>query len=270
MAEPLRHVPDETLSEAIDGRLPAGEREALLAHLSVCERCRTAHATLAWTKREVARLGEALPPPGLAADLLAALDREDREALSRGTTAGRARRWFASPVLLGALAAAAILVVAVGLWWGRSLPIPDAIARDYRGVESLALTPTLESNDPATLEDHLAARLGFRTPVYDLSSMDYRVVGARAHRFDGRPSAMSIYVGRRGDQLICEMFRGTRGELPTPDSRLTEGGVDFLMYRRGEVTVVLWQSGEVLCALAGAGDSNAILRMAVAKSGGSA
>jgi anti-sigma factor RsiW len=267
MADPLRHV-DAMLVDAVDGRLAGAEREAFEAHVAECERCRSAYRALAWAKREMAPIRAEPVPEGLEQRLHALLDAEDRAAPAvRGLPARRPMSWRPRGVTAGLLAAAAILLVAVAVWWTRPVPLPDAIARDLRGVRSGSLALTFESGQIAAAEDHLAGRLGFRTPVYDLSAMDYRVIGVRANRLEGRPSALSAYRGADGRWLICEMFRGTLDDLPAPDERRRRGDVQFLVYRRAELTVVFWQSGPIVCALAGEADPDLIFRMAVAKAG---
>lgn len=61
------------------------------------------------------------------------------------------------------------------------------------------------------------------------------------------------------------MYRGSTADLPPGGERREHGGFTFHVYRRGGSTVVFWQEGEVVCALAGAGDREALVALAYEK-----
>jgi hypothetical protein len=61
------------------------------------------------------------------------------------------------------------------------------------------------------------------------------------------------------------MYEGQVAALPPPAERRTNDGIEFLVYRDGDVTVVFWQEGEIACALAANGDPEAAVRLAFAK-----
>jgi len=72
--------------------------------------------------------------------------------------------------------------------------------------------------------ESLYARGGidFRTRVFDLGMMQYRLVGGRIHRFAGRPSALFAYRGPEGRDLVCQMYEGGSRSAPKRD-RSEEG-----------------------------------------------
>jgi hypothetical protein len=61
------------------------------------------------------------------------------------------------------------------------------------------------------------------------------------------------------------MYQGTLAGLPPPDDRRTAKGIEFLVYRQGEVSVIFWQEGEVVCVLAANGDAEAAFALAATK-----
>jgi anti-sigma factor RsiW len=65
----MRHLGDR-LSALIDGELSHDERDRLLAHLAVCQDCRTEAAALRALKRRVGALGDAVIGPRLLARLI--------------------------------------------------------------------------------------------------------------------------------------------------------------------------------------------------------
>jgi hypothetical protein len=94
--------PTETQLEAyFDERVFAAERAGIEAHLSDCDRCLEQIAFLA-------RLPVSEPQDAVAPDLL---------AKAKGLVSSRQRPWLAPALRWGAVAAAACLVLAVGLNW---------------------------------------------------------------------------------------------------------------------------------------------------------
>ena len=268
MSEPGIH-PDEQLQELIDDRLSGAERAAVEEHLAGCERCRRLHTSLLTARRLLRGAGTEDSPPGLTSAIDAAIAAEaaiDEDSAERKRTGAelpdrrpqRRRRaaW---------LALAAAVLVALGIVLiGRNAPrngtdqIAELIA--LRGVAQ----PSDVEQTPAALEERLAASLPFRPRVLDLAMMELRVVGGGTATIDGAPTAWMLYEGPDG-RLLCAMYRARLEDLPaTADSR-AEGAFVFRVYRRDDLTVVTWQEGDLVCALVGAGEPEAVVALAKGK-----
>jgi len=253
--------PTEALQDALDDRLDSSSRAKLDAHLSSCETCRLELAALKWTKAQAASLRDSEAPMDLEARLRAALDREDRSVPDQlappPRLPGRLLPW---------LAAAAALAAAVwigGRFWMTT--VPDSVAGVFRAHSSNALSLEVASSDAAELEGYLASVLPFSTRVFDLGMMGFPLEGARVQRVGGRDGALIAYRAADGRVLLCLMYEGRVSELPEPIDRHTNDGIAFQLYRDGELTLVFWQEGAVVCVLAAEGDPDAVLQLAFAK-----
>jgi hypothetical protein len=104
-----------------------------------------------------------------------------------------------------------------------------------------------------------------KSRVFDLAMMGYGVAGARVHVVAGRPSALFTYRGPGGEVLLCQMYEGELAELPPGAGRRTHDGIEFLIYRRSDLTLVFWQEGDVVCVLVFDIGSEAVVALAFAK-----
>jgi anti-sigma factor RsiW len=256
------HPGDDEIQEAVDGRLPAAARLELEAHLATCDECRRKWEIPAWAKAQAASAPHPNVPEDLSARVVRALDEEDADRAAadvRGTgwsLPGRAV-WVAT-----VLAAVLLVVVLIA----RRPDMPQAVARDYEAWRTGALALDVHTEDIHDLEVHLSkARLPFPVRVLDLGMMRYRLVGGKVHDLNGRPGALLVYEGADGHTLLCEMHRGSLIELPSGGERHEHGGITFLAFRRGRLTLVFWPEGDVLCVLAGEGGPETILPLAFAK-----
>jgi hypothetical protein len=269
MAEHSLH-PTDALQDAIDGRLDAASRAALDLHLEVCPACRRELEALAWVKQQVgdhARDAEPVPAD-LQATILRALDAEDRGAADVRLPASSDRRGGPERWWIGALAAAAAVVALV--WLGMrptGVATPILVAEDFRAYAAGRLALERRTAVPAELEARLqASALPFRARVFDFGMMDYGLDGGGLHQVAGQPSALFAYTGRGALRVLCQMYEGAVADLPPPEDRRTDNGIEFLVYREGDVTVVFWQEeGGVVCVLAANGDAEAAIRLAFAK-----
>lgn len=244
----------EELQDLLDGRLDAERAREIREHLDHCAECRRELETLAWTRGALA----AVPP----ADLPAGMEGAVRAAIGRADEPGVSRRAFVA-------AAASVLLGSAGAWWflkGSRPTLPSAVARDYSRFRSgaLPLESTLTRAD--ALEAFFRERgIPFRTRVLDLAMMRYQLAGGRAHRLDGRPSALFVYRGEGGRTLVCQMYEARIEELPPPADVRDHRGFRFQLYREGDVTVVFWQEGAVVCVLAGDFGEREVLALAFEK-----
>lgn len=269
MSAPGPH-PLDALHDAIGGRLDDRGRAELDAHLATCESCRREFEILS---RLQAQMGTALRleedeemPADLEARLRQSLDEEDRRQATgaAGLAPARSRspwRWA------GWAAAAAVLALTI-VWSERrpSVPAPAQVAADFRQYAAGTLPVDLVTAETAALERQLAgADLGFAVRVFDFGMMDFQLAGGGVHQVSGQRSALFAYRGPDSLRLLCQMYEGQVGALPPPAERRTNDGIEFLVYRDGDVTVVFWQEGDVACALAANGDPEAAVRLAFAK-----
>ncbi len=165
------------------------------------------------------------------------------------------------------LAAAAALVAAV--WMGgrfRTSSVPDSVADVYRAYASNALSLEVASNDPIELERYFLGRgLPFPTRVFDLGMMGFPLEGGGVRPVGGRDGLLIAYRGADGRVLLCQMYEGSVADLPEPIDRRTNDGITFHLYRDGDVTLVFWQEGAVVCVLAAEGDPETAIQLAFAK-----
>lgn len=261
--EPV-HFEDE-IQELLDGRLSLGERARVEEHLEACSECGRAWQALRFAKR-AARAG--LPathlPTEVVARVSAALDLEDRRVASPSHPAATAvpRR---RPVLVYGLLAAVAVGLLVFLFVG-SPSLPAAASRDYDRYRAGELRLDLQTASPAELEGFFTQQgIRFRTRVFDLGMMGYRLVGGRVHALAGRRSALFVYRGLRNQILVCQMYEGDTRELPRAAERRRHGGFTFFIFHRGDQTLVFWQEGSVTCVLASDANPEEVIDLAFAK-----
>lgn len=155
------------------------------------------------------------------------------------------------------------------MWLGTRPDRPTAtadVAADFREYLAGGLSLQFRTPDPGALEAQLdATGLSFPARVFDFGMMDYRLAGGGAHQVAGTASALFAYEGQGGLRLLCQMFEATVADLRAPVERRTNDSIEFLVYREGDVTMVFWQEGRVVCVLAANGDAESAIRLAFAK-----
>src|SRR5437867_7239185 len=161
------HPLGEEIQDFVDGRLTPAHREEVEAHLATCPQCGREIEKLRWVKEGTARLPMREPPPDLPARVAQALDSEDR----RGSHARRLRRYFLPAAGVLAAAAAVVILVSRG-----PHDLPSAVARDFAAYGRAALSLDTTSDNGPALERYFARHgLAFRTRVFDLGMMGYRL-----------------------------------------------------------------------------------------------
>ncbi|MBI1874205.1 MAG: zf-HC2 domain-containing protein [Acidobacteria bacterium] len=262
MTSDARH-PRDQLQDLLDDRLGPTERAEVRAHLEACDECRNAFRRIEWVKRQVTeRLTTVDVPARLRADMAAALDREEASARSAFSWWRGGATWQ-----LAAAATTIVLVAVVATWFyaGRT-DLVAGVARDYRGYLDGSLTVERRTSSPAELEAFFRDRgIQFRTRVFDLGMMQYRLVGGRVHAIDGSPTALYGYRHDGGATLLCQMYEGRLEDLRGDAVVREHGGITFRMYQRDGVTLVFWQEGPVTCVLASDIASDEVLQLAFAK-----
>jgi anti-sigma factor RsiW len=257
--------PRDEIQDLLDGRLDGSERARVEQHLETCRECRREWQTLARVKSAVATALKAKDVPSdVAAETVAALDREDRTEESRRPGAVPALRWRPAAVL--ALAAALAAIAFLVLRDEKSPTVPDAVARDYSALREGKLHLQIGADEPRALQRFFAAHgIAFKTNVFDLGMMGYRLLGGRVHTVRGRPSALFVYRGEQNKILVCQMFEGSERDLPRGAEVRRHGGISFFVYRRDARTLVFWPEGKVLCVLTSDADAEEVIALAFAK-----
>jgi len=258
--------PESEIQELVDGRLSVERRAEVERHIAGCGQCHRLRDALAFVRDSVRA---SLPAAGVPGDVVigvkTALDR-----VARRTTSSRSVETVAAPRRFGRVAAlvglAAALAVAVLLLVSRESSLPAAAARDFDRVQTGRLVPAFPTDNPGSMEAYFVRKgLRFRTRVFDLAMMGYRLEGGTVHALSGRPSALFVYRGADGRLLVCEMYEGRTSELPPPAETRRHGEFEFFIYRRGDRTAVFWQEGAVTCVLIGEGAPEDVIQLAFAK-----
>jgi len=258
MTDNVSHL-GATLQDFLDERLDPARAAEVRTHLAGCAQCRNELESLRWV-RDVAL--KQLPvedvPPALAARVAAALDAADKQPVRR--------RWGRRAAAGALLAVAAVVLLLLVTPSGTGDTFPAAVARDFTAYRDGTLPLTLRTSDGAAIERlFVAGGLRFASRVFDLGMMQYQLVGGRVHRVRGSPSALFVYRGPDGRDLVCQMYEGRLADLPRSDDVREHNGVTFRVYRAGTVTLVFWREGAVICVLASDADAEAVIQLAYAK-----
>jgi anti-sigma factor RsiW len=256
MVEDAKH-PTDALQDALDHRLDPARQAEVEAHVKSCSSCRRELMALRWTKAQAASLKRIDEPFAFGDRLRRALDEEDRRAAG-----GRGLR-----SLLPWLAAAAALAAAVWISnWFLARSVPRSVAEELRAYASGELSVESRATVPSELEAYFVQRgLPFPIRVFDLGMMNYGLEGGGLQEVDGREGALILYRGTDGRILLCRMYAGRVDDLPPPLERRSNQDIAFQVYRDGEVTLVFWQEGDVVCVLAGDADTETVVQLAFAK-----
>jgi len=255
------------LQDLLDERLLEPRRSELVTHTAECPMCQRELATLRLAKGSVGTLPDEGTPAGLRERVIASLDAVDRESRPAVTPPARPRRMARFVVGTGLLAAAAVLLFLVSSDDPPLGPVgPAVIAADYVAVTAQTLTLEMRSDQPAAVEQFFRQRgIRFPTRVFDLGMMGYQVVGGAVRDEGNRPRALFVYRSGTGGTLVCQMYEGQATELPAADEERENNGIRFLVHREGNLTLVFWQEGDVICVLASDAAPEEVIALAFAK-----
>lgn len=277
MTNPSLH-PDDWIDLWVADELDEAKARQLEAHWQACARCRQLRDALRATRQALRGMpANDSVPAGFEERLAAALDAEDRTARARSSQGSSARtevmlrRRGVARYLLP-LAAALAVVVGIGWWLGArgsqgraGREVLDDAFTTYRDLVASGMPAQASTSDPSEVEARWRrAGIDFSARVLDLGAMGIELAGGDASRLGGRIAARTYYQGAAG-RFICWMFESSSSSLPPPEEIRRHRDFVFRIYRRGEVTLVIWQEGPVACAFAGRGDSESVIALAFAK-----
>ena len=146
------------------------------------------------------------------------------------------------------------------------LDLPAEVARDYGNYKADRLPLMLRTEDVNEMEKFFSEEgIPYRTRVFDLGMMNYRLLGGRVHKLTNRKSAFFIYRGKGDAILVCQMYPGQITELPPGAAQRVNNGIRFYVYRLKGLTLTFWQEGAVTCVLASDIDPEQLVQLAFAK-----
>jgi anti-sigma factor RsiW len=260
MATESRHYREE-IQELLDNRLSASMRSEVEAHLEVCELCRHEMEALRWTKQFAKQqLAPGSVPSDLEERLMKALDQEARDRSEDAILWVKRRPILAYGFML------LVAVLLVLSYFIHSPTLPDQIMSDFGDYKSERLALQFRGPDVAAMEKYFAEHgIPFRTRVFDLGMMQYRLVGGRVHQLINRRSALFVYQGDSNKIVVCQMYPGNVSELPPAGELRRDRGFTFHIYRSRGLTAVFWQEREITCVLVSDINSEEVIQLAIAK-----
>lgn len=264
MPKPSRHFKDE-LQDLMDQRLDAAVVGEVERHLETCPECRCEYQAMVWTKQQTSRrLPAAEAPAELRGRILQSL-RAERRVPEVETVLPAFWRRHLQPIL----AAAALVIFAAvlaGTHFLKPAALPELAMNDFRAYQAQQLTLDLDTDDIGTMETFFAEHgVPFDTRVFDFIMMDYHLVGGRVLQPGPQARALFVYRGPANRKLVCQMYAGNVGELPGGGTLRESGGIQFHVYRKGDLTAVFWPEGAIMCVLVSDIDPEQVLQLAFAK-----
>jgi anti-sigma factor RsiW len=251
--------PGDDLHRLLDGRLGAERAAEVEAHIAACARCRR---ELEAVRRVKSALREHLPQVVVPDDLTARVRSTSGDAAPGRRLRGTPRRVAVAAVLT----LAAILVLVIARPRGGQVDVVRAVAADFITYRSGTMQLQRQTAVAEELERYFREqRVPFATPVFEFGMMGYQLTGGSVQRQDGRIRALFAYESGGGDRMICQMFDGVTSALPSATEVRDYDGVQFLVYRLDDLTLVFWQDGPVVCVLVADGDPEQAIAFARAK-----
>ncbi len=255
------HV-DLELQDLLDDRLPEPRRAAVAAHVAACPQCRGEFEALKFARDAMRALPNESTPGDLRTRVFSGLDAADRERQPRPRALPS--RMTRRVAVAGLLATAAIVFFVV-----RRTPAsvePRQIADDFVAYRDGNLALEVRTAEPVAVEAYFRSReIAFPTRVFDLGMMGYQVVGGAVHEPGQRPRALFVYRGTDDAELVCQMYIGDVSNLPPAPEVREHGGIAFHVYRAGNLTMVFWQEGDVICVLTSDARPETVIDLAFAK-----
>ncbi len=266
MPTPFRHYKEE-LDALLDGRLDAALHAEVEAHLATCESCWREYQAIRLAKNVATTRFTAPPAPAeLREKILRSLRAEAASAAPAVVITPPRSIWQRHGLALAAAAMLLAAAIVTGVVLFRQPSLPAAAAEDFRAYRAQTLALDVQTADVKGMEAYFATHgVSFATRVFDLGMMHYQLVGGRVHRLGGETSALFVYRGKDGQELVCQMFPGEVKNLPPGAERRENKGIEFFIYRHDDKTTVFWQEGAIVCVLASDIPSESVVALAYAK-----
>ena len=233
----------------VDGELEMNETVAAEAHLAQCGDCQGAVER----ERRFRQLLRRQPRESA---------RPEFRALIRARIRRSARGTAFRPWLVGAAAAAAVLLVVAllpGLRPGPSL-VSDLVGKHitYAQIEQPA---EFASQDPRAVEAWFRQRADLRVTVSDYSPSGIRLVGGRLAEADHSKAAYVLY--EKGHTLMSVFMApaSARG-AELSGARVSYRGHDYLTLEQRGYNTVAWTDGKAVFGLVSTLDYDALLECA--------
>ncbi len=260
------HFKDE-IQAMLDHQLDASKQAEVERHLETCGECQRELASLRWAKQVVAsQIENAKAPADLRQKILLSI-RSDKPPKNVEPLPQPASFWREN--FRSALAWAAVIMVVLVLGTVKLLKqpgLPEVVARDFREYQSQKLALELNTGAVKDMEAFFTTHgIAFDTRVFDLGMMNYTLLGGRIQRFQNQPAALFVYQGVAGQILHCRMYAGKTADLPAGALEREHNGIKFHIYQTGGMTLVFWQEGKVVCALASDISKEELVQLAFAK-----
>ncbi|MCI0617195.1 zf-HC2 domain-containing protein, partial [bacterium] len=249
------------IQDLIDGRLEPDVRAKMESHLAKCEKCRAEFEWLSRTKQIIQKVIHTVQTPdAVKNEILQSLKVESTEQI-------RHRKFRLKHTYLTA-AILFILLLFAGVIYRNAVSseLPAQVAKDYRNYASNNLHIEITSSKPEEIENFFRqSGISFKTRVFDLAMMGYRLRGVKVHQFGRRTSAFFVYEGPNQQTMTCQMFPGSVQKLPKPSEIQNHKGIRFLIYSEKQITLVFWQEGDIVCVLASNASKEDVIQLAFAK-----
>ena len=231
------------LLDAVRGRLDGNRQGEVAVHLERCPPCAAAAAGERALDEVLAReLPRYAAPPSL----------KRRLALMAGPGAPERRAARATRRAVPAIAAAAVLLLAVGgtLWWqrdraGAADPLTAELVNDHLRVLARERPVDVESRGSHEVKPWFEGRLDFAPVVPDPAVPELRLRGGAVGYVFDRKAAVVLYSLRLH---AVTMFAFREEGLPSPGGRVSAPGAVRRRAVRG-FTVASWRAGDLGYAL---------------------
>jgi anti-sigma factor RsiW len=255
---------EKYLPAFLDHALGVKESLDIEEHLLQCESC-TNRAEAERALRHFVRIHAVAPPVP---------EEFKRRIIQQAITPPRRLAWPLFPLMrfhlrdamIGVTAAAAALVLVLGISWLQSPP--DGLAQQFLRESSIAYGAYSGQDFPldvASADDMLVTRwfktrMGDQLPVPCITDKSTQLLGGRLCRFLDRKSAVLKYQ-RHGVDILLFAFKDNQLALPPHEMVHTNAGSFYVQHVIGR-PVALWQRNGITYAMVGDMDREALLQVA--------
>jgi anti-sigma factor RsiW len=254
------------VQDYLDGRL--GPEEMAQAE-KVLGESPDARAELEALKRVRALMKSTPSAPVMPADLQArvrdALDLEEGRIRQEPVQPSERRLLWYRP----ALAAAAAVVLALGLW-GIFTPSSDGfidqVYARYEQTVTKDCTQFFSHKDPECLKKFLNDfGRSYDEAMLNVGMEGFVLENGVVGPLGDRPSAVMAYQHPDRQRIVCQMYEGQLEDLPEGGEVFGPSGLQVRIFRRGNVTMAFWQDGQLVCVLSSSVESGQLIQLALKK-----